>query len=406
MIQITDSESTVKLHTSSPAEQDLYVALSYCWDDTQPVQTTKDTIETYKRAIEICTLPQTIKDAISATKALGYKSLWVDALCIVQDDDEDKSREISQMHKIYENAILTISAASARKAIEGFLRKFSPATFPVSMFCWRSHDWFTTFKLDYRCPDGNTCQLSLTSTFEASPINEPINERAWTLQEALLSPRMLMYGRLGMFWRCRSSFETTHDQITWRLWQSNGLLFSLSEPLPVDGIAEEPSHSRVVYMYTFGNNLYNKWMKLVSLYSSRQLSNRHDKLPAIGGIAMKIHAETGVKYIAGLWEDSMLAGLSWQRALSAHPVRRSHTPTFGDHSSWRAPTWSWASIDGPVEYTTYDIHWQSMDPRAHVHRAVAEPRSNSTAFQHLWHAEMHIEGWLKEVEIESIPAAM
>ena len=89
----------------------------------------------YTHSIDITHLPQTIIDAILVTHEIGLDYLWVDSLCIIQDDDHDKTRELARMRLIYRNAYITLCAASARGASEGFLqdRPAHPAGISSSM---------------------------------------------------------------------------------------------------------------------------------------------------------------------------------------------------------------------------------------------------------------------------------
>lgn len=100
-----------------------YVALSYCWGGQQTFTTSLNTFQDRCQGIETTDLPQTIQDAITCTRNLGLRYLWIDSLCIIQDSDSDKGKEISRMADIYANAEITISAACAESAWSGFLSR-------------------------------------------------------------------------------------------------------------------------------------------------------------------------------------------------------------------------------------------------------------------------------------------
>jgi hypothetical protein len=99
-----------------------YIALSYCWGGAQKVVTRTDNIEAHKRYLPMDALSQSIVDAITVCRNLNFRYLWGDALCIVQDDEKEKLADIALMHEIYKKATVTIVAASAKSAEEGFLR--------------------------------------------------------------------------------------------------------------------------------------------------------------------------------------------------------------------------------------------------------------------------------------------
>lgn len=66
-------------------------------------------------------LPEIVKDAILVTREPGLRYIWIDAHCIIQDSEEDKTRELTKMAEIYSCAHVTLSAASAANAENGFL---------------------------------------------------------------------------------------------------------------------------------------------------------------------------------------------------------------------------------------------------------------------------------------------
>ena len=123
MIDIgTQSPSRIaKLRWTEEGEVGNYIALSYCWGGKQSFTATKRTVQDFTDGIPISKLPKTIRDAIVVTQELGLRFIWIDALCIIQDDSEDVAREINNMAQVYRKAHLTLSAACARSVNDGFL---------------------------------------------------------------------------------------------------------------------------------------------------------------------------------------------------------------------------------------------------------------------------------------------
>ena len=123
--------------------------------------------------------PKTIRDAVKVTRAIGLDFLWVDSYCIIQDSAEDKDKEIQHMAQIFQNSFVTIVAAGAPSVHHGFLKPSSNLElmpFQVSL------------------PDSNTGTVWLQRTFiRQDHDKEPINKRAWTLQEIALSERLLFF---------------------------------------------------------------------------------------------------------------------------------------------------------------------------------------------------------------------
>lgn len=102
ILEISSSGSSIHIRKdASPAP---YAVLSYCWGGPQEITLTKSQVRLSQLSFSTATLPQTFQDAVLVCRELGLKYLWVDALCIVQDDSEDKAIEIGKMASIYQNS--------------------------------------------------------------------------------------------------------------------------------------------------------------------------------------------------------------------------------------------------------------------------------------------------------------
>ncbi|KAL2040624.1 hypothetical protein N7G274_006603 [Stereocaulon virgatum] len=190
-----DGEGSVDVHLES-GQKGPYAARSYCWGGPQPTTPTSLTMNDMLQCIAALTLPQTIQDAITVTRKLGLQYLWVYALCIIQDSAPDKDIEIAKMDRIHQNAQLTVSAASAERCQDGFLANRSLGVeFPPS-------SGFSS--VPFACPDGRSGTVLLREVKLYFPSLEPLDRRAWALQERVLSPRVLIYGSWQMYWQCQS----------------------------------------------------------------------------------------------------------------------------------------------------------------------------------------------------------
>jgi hypothetical protein len=156
-----------------------YVALSYCWGGEQVHKTTKASLQATKGVLSFEHLPATIQDAVKVTFQLGYDHIWIDSLCIVQDDDAEITKEIAKMPSIYSNAVVTIAAAKAQSVAEGFLHQRVAPPLITNMQLLGA--------------TGAPQYVSLVETTGSDNQTMPLNGRAWALQESLLSARVLEF---------------------------------------------------------------------------------------------------------------------------------------------------------------------------------------------------------------------
>ncbi len=168
-----------------------YSALSYCWGGHANFTTTTENITRHENeGIPITSLPKTLQDAIICTRKIGLQYLWVDALCIIQDSALDKSEQIPQIRSIFHYATCTIVPGNAKTVHDGFIRCRPPIR--------------SSGPLPYFTADGKTGAFRLVPTHFYEYSEEPVNTRAWTLEEALLSPRLLIYSSGTLLWQCQA----------------------------------------------------------------------------------------------------------------------------------------------------------------------------------------------------------
>jgi Heterokaryon incompatibility protein (HET) len=120
-LQIDQNTEDVRLLSASGCTG-RYACLSYCWGAPQPISLKAGVLSENMKRIMLLDLPQSIQDAIRVARTLGFRYLWIDSLCIIQDSPEDNACEIEQMWRVYNNANLTISAGNADQYFSGFLK--------------------------------------------------------------------------------------------------------------------------------------------------------------------------------------------------------------------------------------------------------------------------------------------
>ena len=287
-----------------------YVALSYCWGGPQPVTLCRATLRAWTFGSPIEGLPKTIVDAIAVTRELGLRYLWVDSLCIVQDDPADMARELAKMGNVYEQAYVTISAAGASSSEVGFLH---PTRMPRTQKL--------AFKIPFTCAQ-DSGWLHFIPKHDETYDSDPILQRAWTFQEETLSPRVLTFGTYQLRWSCPRVSR-------WRFSDLYG-----GDMLHIAGKSIEPGE-------------YDSWPGKMKQYSSRSLSVSADKLVAVAAIAELVGLPGDHAYLAGLWDGPELVHqLAWYVPTSCDLKPRP--------SQYRAPSWSWASVDDGVKWLHLD----------------------------------------------------
>ncbi|KAH9856367.1 heterokaryon incompatibility protein-domain-containing protein [Lenzites betulinus] len=321
-----------------------YLALSYVWGGEQPYSTCLKNVSAYEKGIDVACLPQTLQDAIRVTDALGFQYLWADSLCIIQDSGMDKIHELGRMAQIYRGAFLTIIAASARSASEGFLQ-----TRPAPL-----HDIILPFPC-FQHPtsasapsavDGPTPGKQAVGRICLSPVythatgeirlyshaQEPVNERAWCMQEHLMSQRALIFTSETLQFRCHTSTKNIGSSF----YDTRGER-RLPDALFLRDAPSMPCSSAEWQV------LHQAWIDIVEDYSRRSAKWSSDKLVACGAITKEFHRVLKRDYLAGLWRYTFLSDLLWLGPKDC----RAHPPPY------RAPSWSWASVDGQVEMEPY-----------------------------------------------------
>lgn len=304
-----------------------YATLSYVWGPGQSYVLLSDSVAEMHEQLDLSRLPKTIADAIEVARHLGLDYIWIDALCIIQDSPDDKARELPLMADIYRNGAVSVVAAVAASASEGFLREPESAKFLVQ-----------PFDIDLGVADGAPSSLTFGYRDPYKASADPISSRAWTLQERVLAPRLLIFSRTGVMWMCREHFANPSAAPDAGPPYQTSLGFAAgagADGKPVDD-----------------DMMRESWMAIRADYTEMDLTYCSDKLPAISALAAEVARRTGWTYVAGLWLENLFSELHW-RCMKAE--RPSLSLDDGDSSlqlkppkvreaGYLAPSWSWASI--------------------------------------------------------------
>jgi hypothetical protein len=309
-----------------------YIALSYCWGQNESLRTVTENLELYRASgFRLTEAPQTIQDAIGVCLLLGIHYVWIDRLCIVQDDDAEWEDEAAKMGDIYQYSFLTVVASSAASAEHGFLRDRNPFQTQDCVLSWPSE------KGTY-----DAVKISPVSwTDEESLSWNPVGKRGWTFQERHLPPRIVHFTERQLLWECpwtKSSEASPHHSFS-------RIPNIVNIHRLIDHLAWDISDGEKL-----GSGDHFRWMMVITQYSQRNLSKSKDKLTALSGLAAMTSKLSGIiddEYLAGVWKRDLIRQILW------------YSPSDGVLSlrrpgEYRAPSWSWAALDGEIRFHLYD----------------------------------------------------
>jgi hypothetical protein len=321
------------LHISK-GETGSYLALSHCWGLNQHFTTTKETLHARLDGFVMSDLPKTFQDAVFITRQLGYRYIWIDALCIIQDDLKDWEMESACMAQIYHDSVLTIAASASRNDQMGcFFPRTARQTRDIS--------------LRYSVPANEICGSSDTATFYVHPSGEmgldplseePLNSRGWTLQERTLSRRTIHFAKDQLFWECQTTFMSEDGH--WKRYVSDQSFETYHQNIGMLLHHGPDLHLQHEYFDRWKHPVCGFWVNLVEEFTKRSLTKEKDVFPSLAGIADLVQRRTNDRFLAGLWENTLYIELLW---VACKPPRRKP-------ADWRAPSWSWAALSGACEY--------------------------------------------------------
>ncbi|KAF2093672.1 HET-domain-containing protein, partial [Rhizodiscina lignyota] len=268
-----DQSSTIS--QSSTAHLD-YCVLSYCWGGSaNRLRLSKDNLPHFLNGISWDKIPRTIQDAIVITRELGVRYLWVDALCIIQPTEKDRSEWIHQssnMISIYRGAVCTISALEAYNSSQGCFLEQQWRKFPIAP---------STIMFKKHFPRGRSWTLQPPDPLDANYRKCPLNRRGWALQERCISRRILHCTVAGIVWECN---KITEKPIEWLL----------------DGSVVAPLISAEALSNRSNRQLQDEWRLVLQDYTSRRLTVESDVLVAISGLAKAFSQALNDEYFAGM----------------------------------------------------------------------------------------------------------
>lgn len=269
-----------------------------------PLMTTRRTLKRHLKSLDIQDLPLMFQDAVTITRLLGIRYLWIDALCIIQDDHQDWEIQASEMGSIYQHSLVTFAVHSAKNPLEGFLwRRAVPPVLGISPRQCRNG----TQPAFYLTIPPLSDHATSTSFFEGK-----LTKRAWVAQELCVSQRVIHFVEDRVLWDCPHKDDSFPNALA-EIFRNR---------------ASQPS---------------SNWLLFIEEYSSCQMTKEGDKLPAIAGIAKLWPRASSYfhysGYYCGIFNDNVHNSILWLRK-GRDLIQKAD----------RAPTWSWASVDGEISF--------------------------------------------------------
>ena len=267
-------------------------------------------------ALKRARLPRTLVDTLDVARLLHIHFVWIDSLCIVQNDPEDQAQQIPLMRDIYSRAVLTVVAACGRSADSGLAgtktaRAFRPESITLKDMCLL------------------TCCKPARSFGQTHVSKSVWNSRAWTMQEKLLSRRCLIFTDEQVWWQCHTTIcceETRLETGPLLRFEKNQL-----DPFFLDlGTAKDMRRVSI-----------GRFEKLVAAYTERKLSHATDAMNAFVGV-LDVYKEL-VPCFWGTPIPTFASSLCWYTSSS---VRTRPTKLL--------PSWSWLTWENRVDFVVVE----------------------------------------------------
>jgi hypothetical protein len=234
---------------------------------------------------------------------------------IMQDSIQDWEEAASTMASIYENSYITISASWASDSSRGLFSS------PQYRHYYEEHKLDDSGLYARRTPP----PFPSGGRFSASMTDWPLLKRGWVFQETTLAPRVIHYARDQLYWECNSRFLDEYSQHEWHLGHK---------------ALDHTFENGILPLKNRSPDLNRHWRNMISLYTNLDFTYSKDVLPALAGIVEReMRYRKDDVYIAGMWENSLLEDLAFHVYKAYEPRKNS-----------RAPTWSWASMESPIEF--------------------------------------------------------
>jgi hypothetical protein len=374
-----------------------YVALSHCWGLNMPAsaRTTGVNFADHLKSIPLSDLTTTFVDAIKITRRLGIPYVWIDSLCIIQGSAEDWGAEAAQMSAVYTCAQVTLSASGSSDGSQGCRIRGDEVPYVDVPLNGGEVEAGSKTQRKYR-----VCAWPEFSDNHMD--RDPLHSRGWCLQERELSPRIAHFSRDTVRWECRKLQTLLPfpwiDSLNFighlRVFDQRSTRHAKLDPTPRTVLTDD------VVIRASG-----EWFRLVRLYNTRSLTQQTDALPALGGLARVFSGFTKGEYHAGHFPSHGLVSFLWANMDERIEERKnSHSKKVIRPNGYIAPSWSWASLIGPIRWSWSFLPHEKIEDMSSIISINTEPLAKD-AFGQVKSGTLKIKGKLRKLDAKEITPA-
>ncbi|KAL1848930.1 hypothetical protein Daus18300_013439 [Diaporthe australafricana] len=391
------------IETSDSRPAGPYAALSHCWGKSNMLRLVKASLGPMKDHIALSELPRTFRHAVQFAQDIGINFVWIDSLCIIQDSPADWDKESRTMFSVYKNAECNIAATHSSNSDGGLFATRDLAVLSSGSLVVENN----VPGLNGRRVCANPHRF-FKKSFDREIGGSPLVSRGWVFQERAISPRVVHFGSTQVFWDCNELLESdvvpglridlSYCNDSMDLYSRLGSAVPRHVALPV------PRVIRTI------DEALEAWETVATRYSSLAFTFMKDKSVAILGVAdamcdafatapaeigaaignIEVHSSPNLGYCAGMWLQDIQRQMTW----AAYGKGQRRNP--------HAPSWSWLSLDGYVEWRWWKggegeeleskVNLATLQPfNGHMVKD-SLPSARETDYLHIWcnlHAIKH-----------------
>lgn len=354
LLDLGDSASSPIKLDCCPEERDTseYVILSHPWgaDKSKWFRTSSDNVNQFKKFIDFKKLPLNFQDAITVTRNLGFRYLWIDSICIIQEGrDGDFDTEKDFMEDYYGGAACTIAASSARGMDSGFLG--------LRIKDRQSHTFYSGIGSSPESGESVFHVCDAIDDFAGDVEESNLSRRGWVFQERALSRRTLHFTGNQVYWECGKGVRC----------ETMTKLFNRKS-----SFLSDPHFPRSALEYYKGMRI-EFFQYIYSTYSGLSFSEEHeeDRSVALRGVEKRMVTVYNVRAEHGILDGEYLhRSLLWQRKSETDPLRDIN---YG--GTRQVPSWSWMAVMGQIAYMDAPFDWMVWN------QDIQTPLGSQTGFQ-------------------------